>query len=59
MDYTYECNGEIKTLTDDQKTIVEHRGTYFCVYCADCCNVPVLHLLKRTKGNSHEENASS
>jgi len=49
MNYTYECNGEIKTLMDTQETIIEHRQ-YFCVICTDCSNVPVLHLLNRSDG---------
>lgn len=44
--YTYDCNGDTKTLKDDQDTIVEH-DKYFCVICTDCSNVPVLHLLNR------------
>ena len=44
--YTYQCDGEVKDLTDDQKTIVD-RKRFFCVICTDCCNVPVLHLLTR------------
>jgi len=56
--YEYVCNGKTWTLWDDQETIVEHKQ-YYCVVCTECCNVPVLHLLKRTKGNQNEENASS
>jgi len=44
--YEYTCNGEVKDLTDDQKTVVDHK-IYFSVICTDCCNVPVLHLLTR------------
>ena len=57
-DYEYTCNGVRRALLDDQETIIEHKQ-YYCVVCAECCNVPVLHLLTRVKGNSHEENASS
>jgi hypothetical protein len=44
--YIYDCNGVTKQLQDDQETIVEH-NKYDCVVCTDCCNVPVLHLLRR------------
>lgn len=50
MKYIYECNGEIKDLEDSQETLVEHKS-YFMVVCQDCCNVPVLHLLKRGETN--------
>ena len=43
--YTYECNGEKIVLTDEE-TLHEH-GKYFVVKCEKCCNVPVLHLLKK------------
>ena len=46
MNYVYDCNGDVKSLRDDQPTIVEHKK-YFCVVCSDCCNVPVLHMLRR------------
>lgn len=50
MNYVYDCNGDVKKLTDDQATIVEHKK-YFCVVCSDCCNVPVLHMLRRDDSN--------
>jgi len=43
--FTYECSGKIITLTDEE-TLHEH-GRYFVVRCKKCCNVPVLHLLKK------------
>ena len=42
-EYTYECNGETITLTDEE-TRHEH-GKYFVVVCHKCSNVPVLHIL--------------
>ena len=48
FDYTYECNGQIKDLQDDQETKVEV-CRLFVVKCEDCCNVPVYHLLERKK----------
>ena len=45
--YVYECNGKTIVLTDEE-TRHEH-GRYFVVVCDKCCNVPVLHLLR--KGN--------
>ena len=46
MKYVYECDGILKQLQDDQETLVD-LDRYFCVVCKECCNVPVLHLLKR------------
>lgn len=46
MNYVYTCQNKIKTLKDDQETVVEH-NTYFMVNCTDCCNVPVYHMLHR------------
>jgi len=44
--FTYECNGETVTLTNEETS--HENGRYFCVICNKCCNVPVLHLLKET-----------
>lgn len=46
MNYVYDCKGIEKVLADDQETVVEH-GILFLVRCSDCCNVPVLHMLRR------------
>ena len=43
--FTYECNGQTIELTNE-KTLHE-LGRYFVVVCDKCCNVPVLHLLKK------------
>ena len=40
--FTYECDGKIVTLTDEE-TLHEH-GRFFVVRCKKCCNVPVFHL---------------
>jgi hypothetical protein len=49
MLYTYECQGKVKDLKDDQETHVEH-NRYFVVRCEECCNVPVYHMIDRKQG---------
>jgi hypothetical protein len=44
--YTYECNGKTVQFNDEP---AEHdHGKWLVVRCEKCCNVPVLHLLKKT-----------
>jgi hypothetical protein len=43
--YVYDCQGKEVELTDE-KTSLEH-GKYFVVHCDKCCNVTVLHGLRR------------
>ena len=50
MNYVYDCGGEEKTLTDDDNTKVEH-GKYFVIVCNNCCDIPVLHMLRRKGDN--------
>jgi hypothetical protein len=45
--FTYECNGETITLTDEETS--HESGRYFVVKCDKCCNVPVYHLLQKEK----------
>lgn len=44
--FWYECNGEKKTYTPDMPVEHEH-GKYLVVVCDKCCNVPVMHLLRK------------
>ena len=43
--FTYECKGKVIELSDEETS--HENGTYFCVKCYKCCNVPVLHLLRK------------
>lgn len=43
--FTYECKGKTITLTDEETS--HENGKYFVVICKKCCNVPVLHLLRK------------
>jgi len=43
--YVYDCQGKEVEVTDE-KTDVK-RGELFVVHCDKCCNVTVLHLLRR------------
>ena len=43
--FTYECSGKTIVLTDEKTS--HENGKYFCVICDKCCNVPVLHSLRK------------
>jgi hypothetical protein len=43
--FEYWC-GDWKTYTPDLPVEHEH-GKYLVVVCDKCCNVPVMHLLKK------------
>ena len=46
--FTYECNGETITLTNEETKHAS--GKYFVVVCDKCCNIPVLHSLREDNG---------
>jgi hypothetical protein len=49
--FTYECNGKTIVLTNEETS--HENGKYFCVKCDKCCNVPVLHLLRKQDNRVH------
>ena len=49
MRYVYNCNGREVTLTDDDATKIRKVSNkmFFFIICDKCCNIKVLHILRR------------
>ena len=47
FDYTYDCNGTEKVLASGQDSDTVVKRKMFFVRCTECCNIPVLHILRR------------
>lgn len=50
MRYVYDCKGQVCELKDSDETIVRRlvKKMAFMIVCDKCCNVKVLHLLRRS-----------